>query len=197
MAFVAFHFSQGAGGLIPVSDIDRCVNVIEEANANADIVIVSVHAGTEGRGASRVPNGIEYFYGAHRGDPRRYSRAFIDAGADLILGHGPHAPRGFDVYNGRLIAYSLSNFATFWGFSIRYPNNLSMVLNVRLGDDGELKSGRIHSLLQYRSGDGGTAERFLVPDSQQRTLARVMELTQLDFGSPLVFRNNGRFTPSR
>ena len=35
----------------------------------------------------------------------------IDAGADLIFGHGPHVLRGMEFYKGRLIAYSLGNFA--------------------------------------------------------------------------------------
>ena len=37
----------------------------------------------------------------------------IDAGADLILGSGPHVVRGMELYKNHLIAYSLGNFATY------------------------------------------------------------------------------------
>ena len=41
----------------------------------------------------------------------------IDAGADLVVGHGPHVLRGMEFYKGRLIAYSLGNFAGYGGRS--------------------------------------------------------------------------------
>lgn len=34
----------------------------------------------------------------------------IDAGADLVIGHHPHVLQGFEIYKGKLIAYSLGNF---------------------------------------------------------------------------------------
>ena len=35
----------------------------------------------------------------------------IDAGADIILGHHPHLPKGIEVYKGKPIFYSMGNFA--------------------------------------------------------------------------------------
>jgi len=43
-------------------------------------------------------------------DARNFAHAAIDAGADVILGHGPHVPRGIEIYNEKLIIYSLGNF---------------------------------------------------------------------------------------
>ena len=47
-----------------------------------------------------------------------FSHAVVDAGADLVVGHGPHVLRGMEWYKGRLIAYSLGNFAGYGVFSL-------------------------------------------------------------------------------
>ena len=51
-----------------------------------------------------------------------FSHAVIDAGADLVLGHGPHVLRAMEIYKGRLVAYSLGNFATYGRFTLKGPN---------------------------------------------------------------------------
>ena len=70
---------------------------IREASAMGDFVIVLAHGGNE-----------------YRFDPspaaRRLYRAFIDAGARLVLGSHPHVLQGAEAYHGGLIAYSLGNF---------------------------------------------------------------------------------------
>ena len=45
-------------------------------------------------------------------------RMVVDAGADLVIGHGPHVVRAAERYKDRLIAYSLGNFATYYGISV-------------------------------------------------------------------------------
>jgi len=39
-----------------------------------------------------------------------FSRAMIDAGADVLVGHGPHFLKGIEIYKGKPIFYSLGNF---------------------------------------------------------------------------------------
>jgi hypothetical protein len=39
----------------------------------------------------------------------RYQR-LCDLGVDVIIGHHPHVPQGYELYNNRLIFYSLGNF---------------------------------------------------------------------------------------
>jgi poly-gamma-glutamate synthesis protein (capsule biosynthesis protein) len=39
-----------------------------------------------------------------------FAREMIDAGADLVVGHGPHLLRGLELYKGKPIFYSLGNF---------------------------------------------------------------------------------------
>jgi poly-gamma-glutamate capsule biosynthesis protein CapA/YwtB (metallophosphatase superfamily) len=62
-------------------------------------VVVSLHA-HEQLGAKDVP---AEFTGS-------FARAMIDAGADLVVGHGPHLLRGLELYKGKPIFYSLGNF---------------------------------------------------------------------------------------
>ena len=51
----------------------------------------------------------------------RFAHAVVDAGADLVVGHGPHVLRGMEWYSGRLIAYSLGNFAGYKVFALGGP----------------------------------------------------------------------------
>ncbi|MEM7430673.1 MAG: CapA family protein [Pseudomonadota bacterium] len=54
-------------------------------------------------------SGIEYA-ARPAGSERLRLRQAIDFGADIALGHHPHVLQGFEIYRGRLIAYSLGNF---------------------------------------------------------------------------------------
>jgi hypothetical protein len=44
------------------------------------------------------------------GDQRRFYRALVEAGADLVIGSHPHVLQGMEAWKGALIAYSLGNF---------------------------------------------------------------------------------------
>ena len=71
-----------------------------------------MHAGAEGRTIStRASRGRSTFLGetARQRASRSRTRS-SDAGADLVVGHGPHVLRGIEWYRGRVIAYSLGNF---------------------------------------------------------------------------------------
>ena len=70
---------------------------IEKARRSADLVVVSFHWGAELMTASKD-------YQVELG------RKAIDWGADLVLGHHPHVLQELEVYQGRIIAYSLGNF---------------------------------------------------------------------------------------
>ena len=85
-----------------------------KAAAKADVVVVLMHVGAEGSDKTHTPHGSEFAFGENRGDPRAFAHAVVDAGADLVLGSGPHVIRGIERYRTRLIAYSLGNFGG-WG----------------------------------------------------------------------------------
>ena len=105
-----------------------------------------MHAGAEGSGAMHVPHGTETFLGENRGDSRRFAHAVVDAGADLVVGSGPHVIRGMERYHGRLIAYSLGNFAGYKNFGTGGTLSLSAILSVQLRGDGAFAGGTWISL---------------------------------------------------
>jgi poly-gamma-glutamate synthesis protein (capsule biosynthesis protein) len=80
-------------------DVAAMVRWIEEARGLADLVLVSLHA-HEQAGDKESP--AEFI--------PAFAREMIDAGADLVVGHGPHLLRGLELYKGKPIFYSLGNF---------------------------------------------------------------------------------------
>lgn len=135
-----------------LNELDDITQVITSETALADIVIVSMHAGAEGPEHMRVPYGPERFLGRNRGDLRKFARAAVMAGADLIVGHGPHVPRGIEIIEGRLVVYSLANFATYQRFNLTGPTGLAFVLEVELGGDGAFLRGKAHPTIQRPPG---------------------------------------------
>ncbi|QYM75934.1 CapA family protein [Leucobacter luti] len=136
-----------------VTDLRRVQQIVRSASAAADIVIVQAHMGAEGRGADVVRPGAEYMYGERRGDVTAFSRAAIDAGADLVLGHGPHVLRGMEVYRGRLIAYSLGNFGGGGVFGRDETTRYGVYLSVQLRQDGSMAGAEARSVrFEYAGG---------------------------------------------
>ncbi len=172
MAMIAFSPTRGSWSLL---DIDQAVWAVSGLARNHDIVVVSFHGGAEGfDGAERIGDGMEYAYGEARGDVVRFTHAVIDAGADLVLGHGPHVPRAMEVYADRLIAYSLGNFATYYGISVRGARGYAPIVFAELDGNGKLLGGRIESFVQVRPGGPQ-------PDPNQHALRMIAELSALDF----------------
>ena len=157
-----------------VNDLDTARQLVQEADKKADIVVVSFHGGAEGTGAQNVPRQTELFFGEKRGNLPLFAHTVIDAGADLVIGHGPHVLRGMEVYKDRLIDYSLGNFATYGWFSLKAETALTIVLEVRLAPDGKFIGGKIHSARQ--EGLGGP-----VLDPSGAAIKKVRSLSQTDF----------------
>jgi hypothetical protein len=158
-----------------LTDIDAAKKVITMANGMAEVVVVQVHMGAEGADRSRVKPGTEMYVGENRGDPIRFSHAVIDAGADLVVGHGPHVLRGMEVYQGRLIAYSLGNFSG-GGKSLNSSGRLGWggVLKVALKPDGSFVEGSFTSTVMDGVGRPGL-------DPQNRGLGLVRQVSRADF----------------
>ena len=68
--------------------------LVQRAAQQANVVVVLMHAGAEGAGQSRTPDLDEEAFGEQRGNPRAFAHTAVDAGADLVLGSGPHVLRG-------------------------------------------------------------------------------------------------------
>ncbi|MDH4191942.1 MAG: CapA family protein [Betaproteobacteria bacterium] len=129
LAWVGFSYLNAQNDM---HDWEALANLVERGRRSADLVIVSVHAGAEGSEALRVTAGEEIFLGEHRGNVLAFARRAVDLGADLVLGHGPHVLRGMECYKGKLIAYSLGNFAGYNALSARRAAALSAILEVKL-----------------------------------------------------------------
>lgn len=172
-------------------DVEAATQLVQTLSASFDVVIVSFHGGAEGIGADRIPFSVEYYYGEDRGDVVKFSRSMVDAGADLIIGHGPHVPRAMEIYRNRLIAYSLGNFATYYGISVKDEKGYAPILVATLDGNGQFVSGEIISAIQIRP-SGPTL------DDQHRAYEKIWQLTEQDFsGGGIQFQNGGGFLPGR
>lgn len=80
-------------------DLAQLVNDIHTAKSVADVVVLSMHWGIH-----FVPFVIANYQ-------REVAHAAIDAGADAVIGHHPHILKGVETYRGKVIFYSLGNFA--------------------------------------------------------------------------------------
>ena len=151
-----------------------------------DIIIVSFHGGAEGAGMTRIPFEEEWYFGEPRGDVVRFARSMVDAGADLVLGHGPHVVRGMERYRDRLIAYSLGNFATYYGISVNGLKGIAPILVAELDEQGRFIEGRIHSTEQLRPAGPSM-------DPRQQALNLIRDLSTEDFVTPGIrFEPDGR-----
>ena len=126
-----------------LTNIPAARRLVRKAAANADIVIVTMHAGAEGTDHTHVRPGTEMFLGENRGNVVAFSHAVVEAGADLVVGHGPHVLRGMEWYRGHLIAYSLGNFAGYKVFALGGPLSVSGILRVTLRGDGAFDSATL------------------------------------------------------
>jgi hypothetical protein len=126
-----------------LTDIPAAKRLVAKAAKLADVVIVTMHAGAEGSDRQHVRPGTEVYLGENRGDVVRFSRAVVDSGADLVVGHGPHVLRGMEWYRGRLIAYSLGNFGGYRVFALGGPLSISGILRVTLRGDGTFETGTL------------------------------------------------------
>jgi hypothetical protein len=150
--------------------------LVARAARRAPIVVVDMHAGAEGAGATHTPRGPETAFGENRGDPRRFAHAVVDAGADAVLGSGPHVLRGLECYRHAVIAYSLGNFAGYRTLGSSGVLGLSGILQVRLAPGRRFVGGR---LWPVRLRPPGVPQR----DRSGAAVALVRHLSRADFGS--------------
>ncbi len=161
------------------SDLATAATTIAALKQQHDIVIVSMHMGAEGAEVTHLTFNHELFHGEDRGDSVAFAHAVIDAGADLVIGHGPHVPRALELYHDRLIAYSLGNFCTYQGINVSGINGLAPVLTATLAADGRFLSGHIHSARQQRP-------LGPVPDPHFAAARLMAGLTSQDFSHTLL-----------
>ena len=176
VAFVDFAPYSNTNNML---DFSTAKSLILQAKAQANVVIVYMHAGAEGSGATHVTGSEETFVGEDRGNAKAFAHAVIDDGAALVIASGPHVLRGMEEYNGHLIAYSLGNFCGFNNFATGGALSLSGILTVTMTGNGVFTAGHFTSLILRGAGQpaidsSGTAAQF------------VNGLSSADFGTSAV-----------
>lgn len=129
------------------------LDLIESVRPNVDFLVVSIHWG------------IEYKHSPDWGSQISPGRAFIDAGADFVIGHHPHVVQTFEVYNGKFIFYSLGNFVfdQYWS----QDTQEELAIGIVLGEESSkvylypMKSERSQSRLMSADESLSWTEKFI------------------------------------
>lgn len=147
-AFVCFHTA------LARLDLEEAKELITTLNNQVDQVIVSIHWGAE------------YKHTASEKAQVIPAHAFVDSGADLVIGHHPHVVQNFEVYKGAPIFYSLGNFV----FDQYWAKNVQEELAVKVAFDKDgvkrvelvpMKSAKSQSRLMTEEEASEWVERFI------------------------------------
>ncbi len=176
---------------VKIHNLTNAKKIVSELKEKADIVIVSFHGGAEGLKHTHVTRKTERFYGEDRGNVYLFAHTMIDAGADVVLGHGPHVSRAFEVYKNKFIAYSLGNFCTYSRFNLTGIKGYAPIAEVDIDLEGNFIKGMLHSAKQID-------EVYPFMDEKKRALKEIKKLTEEDFPeSKLIFEEDGSFTQKK
>jgi poly-gamma-glutamate synthesis protein (capsule biosynthesis protein) len=107
-------------GISTSQDPSAYIDAVQEADQEADLVIVNVHFGQE---YDSTPTTRQ----------RQMTEAIADAGADVIIGTHPHVLQSVEVYNDTFIMHSIGNFIFDQGWT---RTRDSVIANYSLASDG-------------------------------------------------------------
>lgn len=161
-------------GTLSIKDLKKAEKVVQYLDSLCDIVIVSFHAGGEGVEYQHVTRQTEFYIGENRGNVYEFAHKMIDAGADVLLGHGPHVPRAVEVYKNRFIAYSMGNFLTYSRVSVAGKCGLAPLFHIYTDKAGAFLEAQIIPVFQSKY----QAPKY---DAQNRVIKLIQELTAVDF----------------
>lgn len=182
IGFAAFAPNRGT---VNMKDYDAAAAIVARLDSLADLVIVSFHGGAEGSDHQHTPCTDEVYLGYNRGNVCHFAHTVVDAGADVVFGHGPHVTRAMELYKDRLICYSLGNFCTYRRFNLRGANGIAPVVKVLTNREGRFLGGQVIPV--YQPGAGGPRI-----DPQNRAIHKLRELNAADFpGNPLIIHEDG------
>jgi len=186
IAIVGFSTSPRSASLLDYNEIE---NLIKQAKKQADLVIALFHGGAEGVDKGNIPDSNEFYLDEDRGNLRKAARVAVDSGADLVVGSGPHILRGMEFYNGKLIAYSLGNFAG--DKSSRWDKSLetSAMLMISLKNNGEWNNGKIIPIKIDSDGHPKISKT-------DEAISQINNLSKEDFAqNSVIISKNGEISP--
>jgi hypothetical protein len=173
---------------VSLNNLKEAVAIVKEMDSLCQVIIISFHGGAEGGQYQSVPRAHEMFHGEDRGDVYDFAHSLIDAGADIIFGHGPHVTRAVEVYKNRFIAYSLGNFCTYGGINVAGINGWAPIIKVYTNTTGRFLKAEITPTYQI------ARDRVKI-DVDNRVIKKIQELTKKDFPEvPVRIDGNGLIT---
>ena len=130
-------------------DVERNIRAVKDARRAADYVFVSYHHHSDQEQPAPMVQDI--------------SRKLIDAGADAIIGHGPHVIQGIEIYKKKPIFYSLGNFFYQSDTIKRFPSEMYEKMGLGVDDTPQdvldmrelVRSGKVRGVGGYDSNRGG------------------------------------------
>lgn len=157
----ASRFANEKASGIARLETDKIVETVSSLKERANHVIVSPHWGEE---RFRVPSP----------EQRRQARAFVDAGASMVLGHHPHVLQGLEMYKGAPVAYSLGGLLA---NTVYYSNGDSLVWDSfeRTGCIllAELCENEVRNVRQVATFDDGETIHLKKSGTAAKNLAKV------------------------
>jgi poly-gamma-glutamate capsule biosynthesis protein CapA/YwtB (metallophosphatase superfamily) len=173
---------------VSINNLQEARAIVKELDSLCNIIIISFHGGAEGGQYQSVPRKHELFHGEDRGDVYEFAHQLIDAGADIIFGHGPHVTRAVEVYKNRFIAYSLGNFCTYGGINVAGINGWAPIVKVFADSKGAFLKAEITPTYQI------ARDRVKI-DMDNRVIKKIQDLTKKDFPEvPIRIDDKGLIT---
>ncbi|MFA8433668.1 MAG: CapA family protein [Marinifilaceae bacterium] len=160
-------------GTCDINNLEEAERIVKQLDKQCDIIVVSFHGGAEGSKYQKMPKKREIFLGENRGNVYEFAHRMVDAGADVVFGHGPHVIRAMDLYKNRFIIYSLGNFCTYSRMKVSGVNGLAPIVKVFTNKNGVFLKGKIYPAYQIK----GTGTRL---DPYKRAISKIRELTRQD-----------------
>ena len=180
--FAVLHVGKVAIAVLGFAPYEWCADslnlpavttLVQRARHVANVVIVYFHAGAQGANEVNVGPGDESVFGDPQGNIRVLAHTFINAGAAMVIGTGPHVLRGIQFYKGKMIDYSLGNFVGYRGFALGGNLSTSAVLEATITAGGRFISARLRPV--ELDGDG-------VPSPGGYGISLVRTVSREDFG---------------
>jgi len=170
VAFLGF----GSSGEPDARNLAAVRRHVSRAAALYPRLVVTMHLGAEGAKAQRTRDTMETYLEERRGNPVAFAHAAVDAGATLVVGHGPHVVRAIEWRNGALIAYSLGNLVTYGPFALDNPLDRGALLCATMDRRGVVSGVRLISTRQRAPG-------LVRADPRARAAVLADSLSKLDF----------------
>ena len=172
-------------GTCQITDYALLARTVKQLKEDCQIVIVSFHGGAEGSKHEHLTRKTEVYLGQNRGNVYKFAHTAIDAGADIVFGHGPHVTRAIEVYKDRFIAYSMGNFITYRRFNINGVSGLAPIIKVYVNGKGEFIKGKITATYQNKM----TGTKL---DPNNRVITRMQQLIKQDIPESIIeLKDNG------